>query len=53
MQDWFDPADEPIAHEPFTFEAELDALPENALRELIWRAINDATPSAIPLELHG
>lgn len=33
---YYDPADEPVAEQPFTFEVELDDLPKERLKELIW-----------------
>jgi mitogen-activated protein kinase 1/3 len=33
---YYDPADEPVAEEPFTFEVELDDLPKERLKEMIW-----------------
>lgn len=33
---YYDPLDEPVAEEPFTFEMELDDLPKERLKELIW-----------------
>ncbi|XP_055354621.1 mitogen-activated protein kinase 1-like [Paramacrobiotus metropolitanus] len=33
---FYDPADEPLAEEPFSYEMELDDLPKERLKELIW-----------------
>ena len=33
---YYDPCDEPVAEQPFTFEVELDDLPKERLKELIW-----------------
>ncbi|XP_055354535.1 mitogen-activated protein kinase 1-like [Paramacrobiotus metropolitanus] len=33
---YYDPMDEPVAEEPFTFEMELDDLPKERLKEMIW-----------------
>eukprot|EP00118_Oscarella_pearsei_P017340 m.171340 g.171340 ORF g.171340 m.171340 type:complete len:169 (+) comp39053_c1_seq20:3115-3621(+) len=40
VEQYFDPADEPIAEEPFTFETELDDLPKERLKELIYEEIH-------------
>nr|ANG60946.1 extracellular signal regulated kinase [Mizuhopecten yessoensis] len=37
LEQYYDPADEPIAEEPFTFEMELDDLPKERLKELIYQ----------------
>ncbi|XP_065830899.1 mitogen-activated protein kinase 1-like [Oscarella lobularis] len=39
MEQYYDPADEPVAEEPFTFETELDDLPKEQLKELIYEEI--------------
>ncbi|PAA79458.1 hypothetical protein BOX15_Mlig002513g2 [Macrostomum lignano] len=36
LEQYYDPQDEPVALEPFTFEQELDDLPKEQLKELIW-----------------
>uniref|UniRef100_A0A1I8I8N9 Mitogen-activated protein kinase n=1 Tax=Macrostomum lignano TaxID=282301 RepID=A0A1I8I8N9_9PLAT len=36
LEQYFDPQDEPVAKEPFTFKQELDDLPKEQLKELIW-----------------
>ncbi|PAA57427.1 hypothetical protein BOX15_Mlig016634g3 [Macrostomum lignano] len=36
LEQYYDPQDEPVATEPFTFEQELDDLPKEKLREMIW-----------------
>lgn len=33
---YYDPADEPVAEEPFRFEMELDDLPRERLKQLVW-----------------
>ncbi|GAV02644.1 hypothetical protein RvY_13183 [Ramazzottius varieornatus] len=33
---YYDPGDEPVSEEPFTFEVEYDDLPKERLKELIW-----------------
>lgn len=40
LEQYYDPADEPVAEEPFTFEMELDDLPKERLKEMIWQEIN-------------
>jgi len=37
LEQYYDPADEPVAEEPFTFEMELDDLPKERLKELIFQ----------------
>jgi len=37
LEQYYDPADEPVAEEPFTFETELDDLPKERLKELIFQ----------------
>ncbi|ROT82214.1 extracellular signal-regulated kinase 1/2 [Penaeus vannamei] len=36
LEQYYDPADEPVAEEPFKFEMELDDLPKEKLKELIF-----------------
>lgn len=36
LEQYYDPADEPIAEEPFRFETELDDLPKEQLKQLIY-----------------
>ncbi|XP_067936525.1 mitogen-activated protein kinase 1-like [Watersipora subatra] len=36
VEQYYDPADEPVALEPFTFETEVDDLPKENLKELIF-----------------
>uniref|UniRef100_A0A0B6ZU88 Protein kinase domain-containing protein n=2 Tax=Arion vulgaris TaxID=1028688 RepID=A0A0B6ZU88_9EUPU len=36
LEQYYDPADEPVAEEPFTFETELDDLPKERLKDLIF-----------------
>jgi len=36
LEQYYDPGDEPIAEEPFRFETELDDLPKEKLKELIY-----------------
>ncbi|XP_041348896.1 mitogen-activated protein kinase 1-like isoform X2 [Gigantopelta aegis] len=37
LEQYYEPADEPVAEEPFTFEMELDDLPKERLKELIYQ----------------
>ncbi|XP_050409210.1 mitogen-activated protein kinase 1 [Patella vulgata] len=37
LEQYYDPADEPVAVEPFTFEMELDDLPKEQLKEMIFQ----------------
>merc|ERR1712232_905942 len=39
MSQYYEPSDEPIADEPFSFEQELDDLPKEKLKELIFETI--------------
>lgn len=36
LEQYYDPTDEPVAEEPFTFSMELDDLPKEKLKELIY-----------------
>lgn len=36
LEQYYDPTDEPVAEEPFTFSMELDDLPKERLKELIF-----------------
>jgi len=36
LEQYYDPADEPVAKEPFKLDMELDDLPKERLKELIW-----------------
>uniref|UniRef100_A0A8D0GZR2 Mitogen-activated protein kinase n=1 Tax=Sphenodon punctatus TaxID=8508 RepID=A0A8D0GZR2_SPHPU len=36
LEQYYDPSDEPVAEEPFTFDMELDDLPKEKLKELIF-----------------
>lgn len=36
LEQYYDPEDEPVAEKPFTFQAELDDLPKERLKELIF-----------------
>ncbi|KAF0308490.1 Mitogen-activated protein kinase 3 [Amphibalanus amphitrite] len=52
LEQYYDPADEPVAEEPFTFETELDDLPKEELKELIFQETEKfktgAPPAAAP-----
>ncbi|PAV65767.1 hypothetical protein WR25_19715 [Diploscapter pachys] len=37
LEQYYDPNDEPVCEEPFTLEMELDDLPKERLKELIWQ----------------
>lgn len=37
LEQYYDPQDEPVAEEPFRFETELDDLPKEKLKELIFK----------------
>ena len=36
LEQYYDPADEPIAERPFTFQQEFDDLPREELKEMIF-----------------
>ncbi|KAJ1145562.1 hypothetical protein NDU88_011848 [Pleurodeles waltl] len=36
LEQYYDPSDQPVAEEPFTFDMELDYLPKGKLKELIY-----------------
>ncbi|XP_066913337.1 mitogen-activated protein kinase 1-like [Clytia hemisphaerica] len=38
LEQYYDPQDEPVAEQPFTFDTELDDLPKERLKELIYEA---------------
>lgn len=37
LEQYYDPTDEPVAENPFSFEMELDDLPKERLKELIFQ----------------
>uniref|UniRef100_H2ZA09 Mitogen-activated protein kinase n=1 Tax=Ciona savignyi TaxID=51511 RepID=H2ZA09_CIOSA len=41
LEQYYDPADEPVAEKPFTFEEEFDDLPKERLKELIFQVTVD------------
>ncbi|XP_029188819.1 mitogen-activated protein kinase 1-like [Acropora muricata] len=55
LEQYYDPADEPIAEEPFRFETELDDLPKEKLKELIFHetAHYNGTPPFFAGQFHG
>ena len=44
LEQYYDPADEPTAEEPFRFEMELDDLPKEKLKELIFEETSNFEP---------
>ncbi|XP_040578855.1 mitogen-activated protein kinase 1 [Lepeophtheirus salmonis] len=44
LEQYYDPADEPVAKEPFKLEMELDALPKEKLKKLIYEETGNFTP---------
>ncbi|XP_068678311.1 mitogen-activated protein kinase 1-like [Montipora capricornis] len=54
LEQYYDPADEPIAEEPFRFETELDDLPKEKLKELIFHETAHYPGSPrLPGQFHG
>lgn len=37
LQQYYDPTDEPVAEQPFSFDTEIDDLPKEELKALIWK----------------
>ncbi|XP_023378231.1 mitogen-activated protein kinase 3 isoform X2 [Pteropus vampyrus] len=50
LEQYYDPTDEPVAEEPFTFDMELDDLPKERLKELIFQETARFQPGV--LEAH-
>ena len=48
LEQYYDPADEPVAQEPFRFEMELDDLPKKRLKELIFEETGNFRPRPLP-----
>lgn len=48
LEQYYDPQDEPVAQEPFKFEMELDDLPKERLKRLIYEETDSFTPRALP-----
>lgn len=47
LDQYYDPADEPVALEPFKFEMELDDLPKEKLKSLIYEETGNFEPKAL------
>lgn len=47
LEQYYDPTDEPVAEEPFTFAMELDDLPKERLKELIFQETARFQPGAL------
>ncbi|XP_004615902.2 mitogen-activated protein kinase 3 [Sorex araneus] len=47
VDQYYDPTDEPVAEEPFTFDMELDDLPKEQLKELIFQETAPFQPGAL------
>ncbi|XP_044904237.1 mitogen-activated protein kinase 3 isoform X3 [Panthera pardus] len=47
LEQYYDPTDEPVAEEPFTFDMELDDLPKERLKELIFQETARFQPGAL------
>lgn len=41
LEQYYDPADEPVAQTPFTFETELDDEPKERLKQLIYQEMEE------------
>ncbi|XP_025089075.1 mitogen-activated protein kinase 1-like [Pomacea canaliculata] len=50
LEQYYDPGDEPVAEEPFTFEMELDDLPKEQLKELIYQETLKFQPADVPIK---
>ncbi|KYO26361.1 hypothetical protein Y1Q_0013899 [Alligator mississippiensis] len=48
LEQYYDPSDEPVAEEPFTFDMELDDLPKERLKELIFAETARFQPPPAP-----
>ena len=48
MEQYYDPEDEPVAKEPFKFEMELDDLPKETLKQLIFEETGNFRPRNSP-----
>ena len=44
LEQYYDPADEPVAQEPFRFDMELDDLPKETLKQLIYEETGNFRP---------
>lgn len=48
FEQYYDPADEPVAQEPFKFDMELDDLPKEELKTLIYEETGNFRPRPLP-----
>ena len=48
LEQYYDPEDEPVAKEPFKFEMELDDLPKETLKQLIFEETGNFRPRNSP-----
>ena len=48
FEQYYDPQDEPIALEPFKFDMELDDLPKEELKQLIYEETSSFKPRPLP-----
>ena len=48
FEQYYDPQDEPIAQEPFKFDMELDDLPKEELKQLIYEETGSFRPRPLP-----
>ena len=48
FEQYYDPQDEPIAQEPFKFDMELDDLPKEELKQLIYEETSSFKPRPLP-----
>lgn len=48
FEQYYDPADEPVAQEPFKFDMELDDLPKEELKQLIYEETGNFRPRPLP-----
>ena len=48
LEQYYDPEDEPVAKEPFKFEMELDDLPKETLKQLIFEETGNFRPRHSP-----
>ena len=53
LEQYYDPQDEPVAQEPFRFDMELDDLPKETLKQLIWEETGNFTPPPMPAPEEG
>ena len=48
LEQYYDPEDEPVAKAPFKFEMELDDLPKETLKQLIFEETGNFRPRQLP-----